>query len=253
MRLHHPPRDRGHVRRRDLDPLDRLGRRHGRAGARRQRRFDAAAAMGFVLQVVEPPSQRAGGRHAGTGLFGRQRQDRRRLRPGRRAGRAPTIAHYRGEGLELVPGSGLLATVRSRRLRRLDADAAGLRHLGRCATSSSPPSTTPTRATRCWPACPRPSRGWRTSSARRWPTSVPVWLPNDAVPQPQALFANPALARTWERIAKEADAATGREAGIEAARAAFSSGFVAEAIGDFLNDAEVMDVSGRGPQGRADA
>ncbi|MEO0914382.1 MAG: gamma-glutamyltransferase, partial [Pseudomonadota bacterium] len=72
--------------------------------------FDAAAAMGFVLHVVEPHLNgplgdmpaliRLAGDAAPTVICGQ--------------GVAPagaTIEHYRSEGLDLIPGSGLLATV----------------------------------------------------------------------------------------------------------------------------------------------
>lgn len=58
------------------------------------------------------------------------------------------------------------------------------------------------------------------------------------------MFRNPALADTWERLLSEAETATGREAQIEAARRAFYTGFVADAIDSWMRDASVMDASG---------
>lgn len=53
-----------------------------------------------------------------------------------------------------------------------------------------------------------------------------------AVPPPHTLFRNPALADTYERIIRETESAgDGREQRIEAARKAWSQGFVAEAVG----------------------
>ena len=54
---------------------------------------------------------------------------------------------------------------------------------------------------------------------------------------------------TWKRIIAEAEGRSGREAQIEAARDAFYRGFVAEAIADYLNKAEVMDASGNRHKG----
>ena len=72
--------------------------------------FDAAAGMGFVLHVVEPHlNGPLGDMPAIIRLAG---DDRPRVVCGQ--GVAPqgaTIAHYRAEGLDLIPGSGLLATV----------------------------------------------------------------------------------------------------------------------------------------------
>lgn len=75
------------------------------------------------------------------------------------------------------------------------------------------------------------------------PSSAAVWAPRGA-PKPGSLFRNPDLAATWERLIREAEAVEGREAQIEAARAAFSSGFVAETVGRFVETAELMDASG---------
>ena len=53
------------------------------------------------------------------------------------------------------------------------------------------------------------------------------------------------LAATYQRLLDEAEAAgPDREAQIEAARRAFYQGFVADAIGAYLERAEVMDVTG---------
>jgi gamma-glutamyltranspeptidase/glutathione hydrolase len=82
-----------------------------------------------------------------------------------------------------------------------------------------------------------------------WPTSHETWLPGGNVPQPHALFANPALAETWRRVIAEAEAAGSREAGIEAARNAFYRGFIAERIAAYLDTAEVMDGSGHRNRG----
>src|SRR5262249_57935613 len=83
-----------------------------------------------------------------------------------------------------------------------------------------------------------------------WPTSATVYLPNNAVPAPAAIFANPALARTYVRILAEAESAGhDRVAQIERARAAWSRGFVADAIDRFCRTQAVMDVSGEPHRG----
>src|SRR5437764_727482 len=66
------------------------------------------------------------------------------------------------------------------------------------------------------------------------------------VPAPGSRFANPALAATYRRILAEAEAAgPDRDEQIEAARRAFCTGFVAEAIAGYLAGAQVLDVTGR--------
>ena len=77
--------------------------------------FDAATAAGFVLQVVEPHMNGPAGdvpmlvHKAGTaGLSGCGVDVICGQAP---APAAATIEHYKSEGLDLVPGTGLLATV----------------------------------------------------------------------------------------------------------------------------------------------
>jgi gamma-glutamyltranspeptidase / glutathione hydrolase len=81
-----------------------------------------------------------------------------------------------------------------------------------------------------------------------WPTSAATWLaPDGAPPAAGRLFRNPVLASTYRRLL---DAARGpsREAQIDAALAAWYTGFVAEAIDEFTRS-PVMDDSGRAHRG----
>ncbi|MCW2538092.1 MAG: gamma-glutamyltranspeptidase, partial [Modestobacter sp.] len=81
-----------------------------------------------------------------------------------------------------------------------------------------------------------------------WPTSAATWLaPDGAPPTAGRLFRNPVLASTYRRLL---DAARGpsREARIDAALAAWYTGFVAEAIDEFCRY-PTMDDSGRQHRG----
>ncbi len=83
-----------------------------------------------------------------------------------------------------------------------------------------------------------------------WPTSAAVYLPAGTVPETGALFANKTLAETYTRILREAESAGGdRVAQIEAARKAWSQGFVAEAVDRFCRTQAVMDTSGEAHRG----
>ncbi len=210
--------------------------------------FDAAAAAGLVLQVVEPHLNGLGGEvpviahHAGRGetfvLCGQ--------------GTAPAAATpeaFAGLGLDLVPGSGLLAACvpgafgawmlllreyGTLRLRDVMSYAIGYAASG-------------------YPLVPAIS--WGIASVAElfrdhWPSSAEVYLPGGNPPVPGSLFANPALAATYQRILQEAEAAShDRDEQIEAARRVYYEGFVAETIAGYVASADVIDVTGRPHRG----
>jgi gamma-glutamyltranspeptidase / glutathione hydrolase len=83
-----------------------------------------------------------------------------------------------------------------------------------------------------------------------WPSSAEVYLAGGNPPAPGSLFANPALAATYQRILEEAEAAShDRDEQIEAARRVYYEGFVAETIAGYVASADVMDVTGRPHRG----
>lgn len=204
--------------------------------------FDAAVAMGFALQVVEPHLNGPGGEVPA--LLYTSVDEKMQVLCGQ--GTAPasaTIGHYRAQGLDLIPGSGLLATVIP---GAFDAWMLMLRDHG---TMSLRAVLEPAihYARTGHPILERVSMaldGLVEMFTNEWPTSAGTWLPGGNVPKPGALFRNPVLADTWDRILREAEAVDTREAQIDAARAAFYKGFVAEAIGSYLETAEVMDGAG---------
>ncbi|MFC4671344.1 gamma-glutamyltransferase family protein [Seohaeicola nanhaiensis] len=204
---------------------------------------DAAAAMGFTLNVVEPhlngplgdmPAMiwPAGADHplviCGQGV----------------APAGATMAHMRAEGLSSIPGSGLLGTVVP---GAFDAWMVMLRDHGRLSLREVlSPAIHYARAGH--PMLPRAAgviAGLAGFFRDEWPTSAATWLPRGTAPEGGALFANPTLADTWDRLLTEAEAAQGgRETQIEAARRAFYKGFVAETIDRWMQEACVMDAAG---------
>ena len=208
---------------------------------------DASVGMAFVLNVVEPHLNGPLGDMPA--LVWPESHDAPTVYCGQ--GTAPagaTIGHYRSEGLEIVPGSGLLATVVP---GAFDALMLMLRDHGRLSLRDVlEPGLHYARSGH--PMLPRVSveiAGLADIFRDEWPTSAPVWLPGGSVPEPWELFSNPALADFWERLLTEAEAVEGREAQIEAARRAFHDGFVAEAIDAFVADACVIDATGERRKG----
>ncbi|HEX5493278.1 MAG TPA: gamma-glutamyltransferase [Mycobacteriales bacterium] len=204
--------------------------------------FDAAVAAGFALHVVEPHLNGPGGEVPA--IFATAADPTPRVLCGQGvAPAAATIGHYRGEGLDVVPGTGLLAATvpgavggwlallaehGTRSLRDVLGYAIGYAADGH-------------------PLVPRVGGTvelvadmFRTA----WPTSAALWLPGGRAPGAGQVFANPALAATYRRLLAEAEAAgPGREAQLEAAHRAWYSGFVAEAVDAFCRR-EVLDDSG---------
>lgn len=210
--------------------------------------FDAAVASGFVLQVVEPHLVGPGGEVPI--VFHSARTGTTQVLCGQ--GSTPagaTLAHYRAQGLSIIPGNGLLATVIP---GSFDAWMQLLRDHGSL-TLREVLEPALYYAKEGHPLLPRVANtiaGLQGFFDQHWPTSSEVWIPGGQLPQARKLFRNPALAATWERLLREAEQAGGnRERQIEAARDAFYRGFVAEAIDKYVRTTEVMDESGRPQRG----
>lgn len=206
--------------------------------------FDAAAAAGLVLQVVEPHLNGPGGdapilaaRHddpAPTVICGQGG-----------APAAATLAAFAELGLDLVPGTGLLAACvpgafgawmtllrdfGSLPLRDILAPAIGYAREGQPILANTVDTILSVQ----------------DLFQAHWPTSAQVFLPGGRAPEAGSLFANPALADLYERVVSVAETVGGdREAQIEAALAYWYEGPVAEAIDRFFRRETVMDVTGR--------
>lgn len=205
--------------------------------------FDAAVATGFALNVVEPHLNGAGGDLPAVFYSAKTGKVQVLCAQGP-APAGATIAHYRAEGLDLIPGDGLLATVIP---GAFDGWMLMLRDYG---TMSLRDVLSPAihYAETGHPVLERVANSIEALGdffKAEWPTSYETWLPGGVAPKAGRLFRNPVLARTWTRLIAAAEAVTGREAQIDAARDAFYRGFVAEEMQAYLDTAEVMDASGR--------
>ncbi|MFH9890575.1 gamma-glutamyltransferase family protein [Streptomyces luteogriseus] len=189
--------------------------------------YDAAVAGAFVLHVVEPHLNGPAGE---VPILLAPAGGEVRVLCGQ--GVAPagaTVAHYRGLGLDLVPGTGPLAAavpgafdawmllLRDHGTRSLDdvlQYAIGYAEHGHA---------------------PVERVGETVETVRElfeteWTSSADVYLPGGKAPRPGELFANPALAATWKRLLAETAGAGGRQARIDAAREVWRTGFIADAL-----------------------
>ncbi|MGO7368934.1 gamma-glutamyltransferase family protein [Rhizobium ruizarguesonis] len=204
--------------------------------------FDAAVATGFVLQIVEPHLCGPGGDLPAV-IYSKKKDKVEVICAQGPAPAGATIERYTAEGLSLIPGDGLLATVIP---GSFDGWMLMLRDYGSMSVRDVlEPAIY--YAEHGHPMLPRVSatiKGLAVFFEKEWPTSHETWLPGGSAPQAHANFRNPVLAETWKRVIAEAEVKSGREAQVEAARDAFYRGFVAEKIDDYLKTAEVMDGSG---------
>ena len=206
--------------------------------------FDAAVAAGLVLQVVEPHLNGPGGDLPA--ILWKDGQATVLCAQGP-APAGATIEHYRAEGLTLIPGNGLLATVIP---GAFDGWMLMLREHGtmELAEIIAPAIRLAEEGHPILDRAIDAIAGLGAFFQQHWPSSAKVWMPGGNPPSKGGLFANPDLAATWRRIVELAQGAT-REARIDAARDAFYRGFVAERIGAFCAGTEAMDASGRAHRG----
>jgi gamma-glutamyltranspeptidase/glutathione hydrolase len=189
--------------------------------------FDAAAAAGFVLQVVEPHLNGPGG-EVPMLLYTADRERPVAICGQGVAPAAATIERFRELGYdELIPGTGVLAaTVPG----AFDGWLLLLREYGKWRLEEVLAYAIG-YADRGFPLVERIPL---TIEANRvllasWPGSAELYLPPPAAGK---LFRNPTLAATYKRIVDQSRGGS-RDEELERARSAFYEGFVADAIDRF--------------------
>ncbi|HSC90676.1 MAG TPA: gamma-glutamyltransferase family protein [Gaiellaceae bacterium] len=188
--------------------------------------FDAAVATGFTLQVVEPHLNGPGGDLPAV-FWSADRGEPLVLCAQGVSPAAATIDRFRAEGLELVPGTGLLAACvpgafggwlallaefGTWRLADVLELAIGYAESGYPVVPGIPATISSVE-----------------ELLRGWPGSAELYLPPPAA---GSLFRNRALAATYRRLVADSRGGS-REQELERARALFYEGFVAETIDRF--------------------
>ncbi|HVH24896.1 MAG TPA: gamma-glutamyltransferase, partial [Pseudonocardia sp.] len=191
--------------------------------------FDAAVAAAFVLHVVEPHLNGPGGDLVA--IVAPAGAEPRVLCGQGPAPEGASIEHFARLGLGEVPGAGALAAAVP------GAVPAWLELLAEHGAweLADVLGYAVHYAERGHPAGPQLCRVVATTAElfrTDWPTSAARWLPDGQPPEPGAVITDPAYALTLRRLA-QADGAT-RIDRIQAATRLWRSGFVAQAIAEFV-------------------
>lgn len=203
---------------------------------------DAAVAAGFVLHVVEPHLNGPGG---DAPIILRVPGSEPRVLCGQGVTpAAATIDRMRAEGIEHIPGTGLLAPVVP---GAVPAWFTLLREHGSWAPADvlAFAIELADRGHRVLPRVARTIAGRADFFREHWPASARLWA--DPTPEDWAVIRNPALAETYRRLA-DAGRGKAREAACDAAIDAWSEGFVSEAV-DRHSRVAAMDSSGEAHAG----
>ncbi|MFJ6654384.1 gamma-glutamyltransferase family protein [Microbacterium sp. NPDC091313] len=193
--------------------------------------FDAAVAGSLVLHLAEPHLNGPAGDLVGLVA---PRASRPRVLSGQ--GPAPagaTVAHYRGLGLDAVPGAGglaaaipgafpaLLLLLREHGTWEFADVAAYAMHYAETGVPVSP----------AWARAVRAVEGLFREA---WPTSAALWMPAGRPPRAGESFRNPMWADALRRLVASGTGGT-RGARLDGVLAAWREGFVARELTDFLS------------------
>ncbi len=210
---------------------------------------DAAAAMCFALNLLEPQNNSTGG-EVPTLIYSAEEKKAYAVSGMGWSPQAFSIEWCRANDIDLIPGDGYLpACVPS----VVDTWAVALAHFG---TLSFAQILAPTieLAERGFPMYEGLHNYLVTNQAKfaeRYSTTAALYYPNGRAPETGEVWRNPDFAAMLKQLAAAEQAAKrkSRIAGLEAARDAFYKGEIAHRIADFIHQNPVLDASGRAHAG----
>jgi gamma-glutamyltranspeptidase/glutathione hydrolase len=204
--------------------------------------FDAATAGAFVLYVAEPDQNGPGGEVA---IVLRTSSDRvvRVVCGQGPTPAAATIETFARLGLDLIPGSGVLAACVP---GAVDAWLALLERFGTWSLAEvlAPAIAYASSGVPVSPGLARRIAGIAEHVRAHWSTTAAIYLAS-GLPRAGDRLRNRAFAATLERLARESTSAPSRETGMAAARRSWRQGFVPEAGFRWLDGRAVRDLTGR--------
>ena len=206
--------------------------------------IDAAAAMCFCLNLLEPQFNGLGGEVPVLIYSAKERKCFAVCGLGWSPS-ALTISYCRDQGLDLLPYDGYLPATTP---AVVDTWAVALSRFGSMRFSQILQPAIEL-AEGGYPVHPELHQFLQASARRiaeRYPTTARIYYPGGQVPATGELLRNPDWANTLRRLcaAEEAASARGRAAGLAAARDLFYTGEIAERIVSFVSTSPVVDVTG---------
>ncbi|MGE5851145.1 MAG: gamma-glutamyltransferase family protein [Candidatus Methylomirabilota bacterium] len=211
--------------------------------------IDAAAAMCFALNLLEPQSNGIGGEVPTLIYSARERKSVAVCGMGW-SPKAFTIDWCREQGIDLIPGDGYLpACVPA----VVDTWAVALARFGTLSFAQvlQPAIELAENGFPLYEGLHQSLTANRSKYMELYPTTGEVYCPKGRVPEVGEIFRNPDWANALKLMCRGEAAAKhkGRVAGIEAARDVFYKGEIAECIIEFIQGTPIEDASGTAHRG----
>jgi len=210
---------------------------------------DAGVAMGFALSVLEPFIYGIGGEVPILIYLAKEKRVIALSGQGP-APQAATVEWFRKNGIDAIPGEGLLAAAVP------DAVSTWIAALSSYGTMTLGQVLEPSveLAQKGFPMYDRLHSAIEVLSPRwreEWPTSVKAFLPEDRVPEEGEIYVQTDLGKMFRSLvdAESRNRREGRAGALAASRDVFYKGAIAEKIVSFISENEFPDVTGKKNRG----